>query len=742
MKKKAATRENTGKSSRWKKMKLSSRISVITGFLSILILAAVSISIIYMGKNALYKSLQGNMNDKIRLGIADLDNVVTQAETTANTIKDGMIYIYDQTDLSGGVPANPWTIYDDYGNLLETKDMSGTIFRSRIIDTTIPASRYNAETTILDSLYSAIKNNESLLGAGVFLEPDAFYKGINEYAPYMTSEQVQKREVTNAAYINYKDQEYYLRARESKGLVLTNAYENFGTNEYVVSVVEPIFYGNEFKGVVILDMNTEAFGIVEQEDSRFKTLYSSVVDTNGFVMYSMDAEEDKKNLKDVLPADSMSTLQSFFDKNEPFSTHIANSKGELLQYNAMPLQVEGVTWWVSISVSEKEYTSAISHMVLVALPLSLLGILILVAAGHFFIRKGLEPLQSIVTAGDRLAVGDFSQDIQYAYQDEIGSIFLSMGRVVSRIKSIIHDLSEKLSQIAKGDLSTDFQNTDLYIGEYSPLLDNLKEILLDLNNTMGEIKDSSTSVNSSAFKLSESAQYLSDGASDQASSIEELSVTMDEISANIQETANMSIHALTLSDQAEQAVGKSNLKMEEMSEAMTEITEKSHEISKIIKTIDDIAFQTNILSLNAAIEAARAGVAGKGFAVVADEVGNLAQKSAEAAKNTANLIQETISSVNKGAKISIETKESLSLVSEQTQKINTIISSISNASEKEADGIQQLSNGLTQISSVVQKNNATAEESALASTALSKQSERMNGLVGKFKLRRKREDND
>ena len=506
--------------------------------------------------------------------------------------------------------------------------------------------------------------------------------------------------------------------------------------------MEPIFYGNEFKGVVILDMNTEAFGIVEQEDSRFKTLYSSVVDSNGFVMYSMNAEEDKKNLKDVLPADSMSTLQSFFDKNEPFSTHIVNSKGELLQYNAMPLQVEGVTWWVSISVSEKEYTSAISHMVLVALPLSLLGILILVAAGHFFIRKGLEPLQSIVTAGDRLAVGDFSQDIQYAYQDEIGSIFLSMGRVVSRIKSIIHDLSEKLSQIAKGDLSTDFQNTDLYIGEYSPLLDNLKEILLDLNNTMGEIKDSSTSVNSSAFKLSESAQFLSDGASDQASSIKELSVTMNEISSNIQETANMSIHALTLSDQAEQAVGKSNLKMEEMSEAMTEITEKSHEISKIIKTIDDIAFQTNILSLNAAIEAARAGVAGKGFAVVADEVGNLAQKSAEAAKNTANLIQETISSVNKGAKISIETKESLSLVSEQTQKINTIISYISNASEKEADGIQQLSNGLTQISSVVQKNNATAEESALASTALSKQSERMNGLVGKFKLRRKREDND
>ena len=720
--------------SHWKKMKLSSRMSIIIAVLSILVLAATSFSIIEMGKRAIYNALQGNMNDKIRLGIADLDNVVTQAETIGDTIKDDMLNIYEQNDQNGGVPSNPWTIYDDYGNRLETEDMTGTMFRSRIINTIIPASRYNAETTLLDSLYSAIKNNDVLVGAGVFLEPDAFYPGIEEYAPYMTREQVEKREVTNAAYVNYKDQDYYVRAKERDGLILTNAYANFGTNEYVVSVVVPIYFEEKFKGVVILDMDTDAFDILEQKDARFKTLYSSAIDSNGLIMYSMNQKEDKKNLKEIFPKESYQTLKAQFDANEPFSTHIVNSKGELVQYNARPIKVEGITWWVSIAVSEKEYTSAISHMILIALPVSLLGILILVGAGHFFIRKSLEPLQKIVSTGDSLAKGNFPEEIHYDYQDEIGSIFRSMGQVVTRIRSIINDLSEKLYAIAGGELRIDFENQELYTGEYAPLLSNLKEILKDLNETMGEIKSSALSVNTSAGKVNASAESLSKGASDQASSIEEFSVTMDAISANIKETAEMSADALTISEDAEKAVTKSNRKMEEMTAAMQDITEKSNEISKIIKTIDDIAFQTNILSLNAAIEAARAGIAGKGFAVVADEVGNLAQKSAKAAKNTASLIEETMEAVSRGAKISDETKESLSAVSTQTKKINTIISSISQASEKEAGGISELSDGLTQISTVVQNNTVTAEESATASEELSAQSEKMNTLVDKFHL--------
>ena len=729
-------RSNTTGTSFWKKMKLSTRMSVAIGLLSIILMAGLSIAIISMGRTAIYGALRGNMDDKIRLGIADLDNVVTQAEVTANTIKEGLISIYDQNDMAGGVPSNLWTIEDDQHNILEPTNMAGTMFRSRIVDAAIPASRYNAETTLLDSIYSSLSNNDTYVGIGVFLEPNAFYQGIENYAPYMSRTDAEKRKLMVYPYSMYSQKDYYLKAKENKGLNLTNAYEDeSAAGGWVVSVIEPIMYKDEFKGIVIIDMDMSSFEIIEQKDERFESLYSNVFDTNGHIMFSMNEEAKGKQLSDILPADSMEKLQSYLDQGEPFNTHIENEKGNLVQFNARPLKIEGVTWWVAIEVSEKEYTKAISNMIMLAIPLSVLGIALLVGFSYFFIKKSLNPLKKIADVGESVAEGDFSKEINYPYQDEIGQIAKSMEKVVERIRSIIQDLAGKLEQIAKGNFSFEFWNTQLYNGEYEPLLTSLYDILDDLNVTMGEIQNSSHMVNSSAMQVSGSAQTLSQGATEQASSIEELSATMNDISVKIKETAEMSQHASGLSKETGSAVGTSNQKMNEMSRAMQDITEKSQEISKIIKTIDDIAFQTNILSLNAAIEAARAGAAGKGFAVVADEVGNLAQKSAKAAQNTSSLIEETIEAVNKGARITEETAESLSVVSQKTEKINGIITSISSASEEEAEGIKQLTTGLDQISSVVQSNTATAEESAAASQELSGQADRLNELLEKFQLR-------
>ena len=729
-------RSNTTGTSFWKKMKLSTRMSVAIGLLSIILMAGLSIAIISMGRTAIYGALRGNMDDKIRLGIADLDNVVTQAEVTANTIKEGLISIYDQNDMAGGVPSHLWTIEDDQHNILEPTNMAGTMFRSRIVDAAIPASRYNAETTLLDSIYSSLSNNDTYVGIGVFLEPNAFYQGIENYAPYMSRTDAEKRKLMVYPYSMYSQKDYYLKAKENKGLNLTNAYEDESADGgWVVSVIEPIIYKDEFKGIVIVDMDMTSFEIIEQKDERFQSLYSNVFDTNGHIMFSMNEEAKGKQLSDILPADSMEKLQSYLDQGEPFNTHIQNENGDLVQFNARPLKIEGVTWWVAIEVSEKEYTKAISNMIMLAIPLSVLGIALLVGFSYFFIKKSLNPLKKIADVGESVAEGDFSKEINYPYQDEIGQIAKSMEKVVERIRSIIQDLAGKLEQIAKGNFSFEFWNTQLYNGEYEPLLTSLYDILDDLNVTMGEIQNSSHMVNSSAMQVSGSAQTLSQGATEQASSIEELSATMNDISVKIKETAEMSQHASGLSKETGSAVGTSNQKMNEMSRAMQDITEKSQEISKIIKTIDDIAFQTNILSLNAAIEAARAGAAGKGFAVVADEVGNLAQKSAKAAQNTSSLIEETIEAVNKGARITEETAESLSVVSQKTEKINGIITSISSASEEEAEGIKQLTTGLDQISSVVQSNTATAEESAAASQELSGQADRLNELLEKFQLR-------
>ena len=720
----------------WNRIKLSSRMSLSIGILSVLVLSGLSFAIISMGKKAINSALQGNMRDKTYLGIADLDNVVTQAEITANTIRKGIAAIYEQNDMAGGVPSNPWTIQDDEHNVLRPQNMAGTMFRSRVVDAVIPASRYNAETTLLDSIYSSMTTNESYVGIGVFLEPNAFYPGIENYGPYMSKADAKNKTIMVYPYSMYEKKDYYLKAKETKTLNLTNAYEDDSEEGgYVVSVVLPIVYKEEFKGVVIIDISMSVFDIIEQKDERFSTLYSSVFDTNGRIMYSMNEDAEGKQLKEIFPEKSMTSLQSYMDKNEAFNTFVKNGKGDLVQFSAIPVNIEGVSWWVSVEVSEKEFTKAISKMVLLAIPVSLLGILLLVGFSHFYIRTALNPLKRIAKVGDYVAEGDFSHEINYSHQDEIGQIAESMAKVVGRIRAIIKDLLGKLDQMSQGNFAFDFWNPELYKGEYAPLLEGLYDILDDLNVTMGEIHGSSQQVDASAQQVSSFAQSLSRGATEQATSIEELSTTMDDISAKIKETAEMSINASILSKESGSAVGLSNEKMDEMSKAMQEITEKSQEISKIIKTIDDIAFQTNILSLNAAIEAARAGAAGKGFAVVADEVGNLAQKSAKAAQNTAGLIEETIDAVNKGAKITEETAESLSVVSQKTDKINEIIASISTASEAEANGIKQLSNGLDQIALVVQSNTSTAEESATASEELSGQSGRLNHLLGKFNLK-------
>ena len=254
-------------------------------------------------------------------------------------------------------------------------------------------------------------------------------------------------------------------------------------------------------------------------------------------------------------------------------------------------------------------------------------------------------------------------------------------------------------------------------------------------NTMEQIHSSSSQVDSGANQVAVGAQSLAQGATEQASEVDNLQQMIEQITDQINNNAESAAITTEEADKVGEKITICNNQMHEMADAMEQISACSGEISKIIKTIEDIAFQTNILALNAAVEAARAGTAGKGFAVVADEVRNLAAKSADAAKNTTELIEKTLHVVDNGSQLTQLTQESLGTVVEGAEKVTEQIKIISAASVEQEAAINHIKDSIYQISTVIQSNSATSEESAAASQQLAGQAQVLKSLISKFRLK-------
>ena len=243
-------------------------------------------------------------------------------------------------------------------------------------------------------------------------------------------------------------------------------------------------------------------------------------------------------------------------------------------------------------------------------------------------------------------------------------------------------------------------------------------------------------VSQDAEQLSSSSQALAQGATEQASAVEELYATLDDLSKTSERNVQAANSAQENARLTGEQVSVSEEQMEQMVSAMEDITRASQEISKIIKTIEDIAFQTNILALNAAVEAARAGTAGKGFAVVSNEVRSLAAQSDQAAKATKELIDNSVQATERGRQIVGEVSHTLRKTLELVTQSNREIGVIAQAIQGEAIAIGQVTEGIGQISAVVQTNSASSEQAAAVSTELFEQVRLLEDQTSQFHLQK------
>ena len=356
--------------------------------------------------------------------------------------------------------------------------------------------------------------------------------------------------------------------------------------------------------------------------------------------------------------------------------------------------------------------------------------------GRIITNSITEPVEQIEAAVASLRKGELSnvEMLTYESEDELGDTIRNLKEAMGILADYVSEISVEVKAIAQGDLTRNGDDITDFLGDFSELKASLLYILKHFNSTLTEIRNLAEQVSSNSSEVENASKSLADGATEQAGVIEELNATIDTVVNLAADTAKETQSA---SARVKASASRANEEKEKMNELLTEmehITEISKEIGNIITDIENIASQTNLLSLNASIEAARAGEAGKGFAVVADQIGKLAADSAKSAVNTRELIDKTLVEIEKGNTITRTTADAFNQIIADMESFAELAQNTMEKANTQAESLEQIGQGIEQLSGVVQDNAASSEENSAISINLSEGAAKMQDHVNIFKL--------
>lgn len=632
-------------------------------------------------------------------------------------------------------------IYPIYSNYANTKK---TLQKSMLILADVVTERVNWEI----NYYKAIATEAGAIAR--FSNPEVPLEVKKE----LVEERVKKYDFTEGHIIDKNginifngidssEREYFKKSIAGETYI-TEPIISKSTNTLSVFVSAPLWENGlsntNVVGVVMFvvpgDFLNQIMGTIDVSENSF----AYMIDSNGNTIAdrTLDTIKDGENVEAIAQTDSsFRALAKIHEKmrqgEHGFGYHSTDGTECLLAY--APVN-SGNGWSIAVNVKLNDFMSA--TLISIIISLSLLACFI--AIGIIVATKLSNGIGNRVKqCAERLtllAKGDLSSSaLDITAEDETGTLALATNELTQCLTIIINDIDFLLSEMSNGNFSITSKAEDSYIGDFNSLLVSIDKLIIKLSNTVRHMKEAANQVATGSVQLSENSQSLAEGATDQAGAVQELQATISNVAEQINISAKEHKATFERAQEVEKEADISTNEMRDMKNAMRRISETSKQIGTIIEGIEEIASQTNLLSLNAAIEAARAGEAGKGFSVVADEIRKLAEDSAKSAVNTRTLIETSIQEVEIGSQITDKTAASLEQVILGLHEIKKNIKHVSEVSEQQAQSVMEIEQGMDQISEVIQNNSSAAEETSATSEEFSAQAITLNELVDQFKIR-------